>query len=135
MSKHTPGPWRVEDPLGPYILSIVSNPDGEVYDWGHVAQVSVRAEESDIPTAEARANALLIAAAPRLRAALAALVDVCHEAPPAVLAEACAALADADGLSEIRMPTTGHNYIGSGFDEENKRLNDEARERLKGRNP
>lgn len=65
--KHTPGPWTVEDPMGPEILSIVARGERAVYEWLHVAQMAAEPDEADdIPRIEAEANALLIAAAPDL---------------------------------------------------------------------
>lgn len=69
-ARHTPGPWTVEDPMGPEIISIVANGDAEAYDWKHVAQLAGRPEDDDdIPTLQAEANARLIAAAPDYDAA------------------------------------------------------------------
>jgi hypothetical protein len=100
MSEHTPGPWK----------AVPTNPaDGGEWYWivgncdGHNTEKEV-GTVSGPQSGTQKANAMLIAAAPRLRAALAALVDVCHEAPPAVLTEACHALADADGLLQERKP-------------------------------
>lgn len=67
--KFTPGPWGIEDPLGPEVMSIVANPDGETYEWTFVAQVTAdddNTEAQGISFAEAQANARLIAAAPDL---------------------------------------------------------------------
>jgi hypothetical protein len=63
----TSGPWRVEDPLGPGILSIVAGPSypGE---WLDIAQVPVECETTGISAEEAVANARLITAAPDLLA-------------------------------------------------------------------
>lgn len=70
--QHTPGPLAFEDPLGPEILSIVVGK--EPYDWRHVAQIS--ADWDEIPKAQAKRNARLIAAAPDLLEALRAVVRV-----------------------------------------------------------
>jgi hypothetical protein len=73
------GPWQVEDPMGPDILSVVAHGDKPVYDWLHIAQISCDAHDG-ISAHQARAIAHLIAAAPelygRLEAATKALVDV-----------------------------------------------------------
>lgn len=72
MARHTPAPWRVEDPLGPDILSIVAG-GPEVYNWTHIAQISV-SDEGDAPRGQAEANARVMAAAPELLAQLRGLV-------------------------------------------------------------
>ena len=73
---HTPGPWSVEDPLGPEILSIVAGEGRTPYEWVHVAQVSVEKEDPFDPTpAQAKANAKLLAAAPDLLKALRRCVE------------------------------------------------------------
>ena len=71
--KHTPGPWGYEDPMGPDILTIVANPEAEVYDWIWVAQIGTEPVEDEDGSvrdkrtfAEHEANARLIAAAPDL---------------------------------------------------------------------
>lgn len=71
MAKHTNGPWMVECPMGPDIISIVARGDRPAYEWQHVAQVSgTPDDDDDIPAVEAAANARLIAAAPDLLEAL-----------------------------------------------------------------
>jgi FAD/FMN-containing dehydrogenase len=112
-AKHTPGPWTAKPREGTTGY-LVSPPKGLCV---AIVPRGFRSDE------ECEANARLLAAALRLRAALAALVDVCHEAPPVVLAEACSALADADGLPQVRMPTTGHETIGPDFEAETWRRN------------
>lgn len=75
--KFTPGPWGIEDPLGPEIMSIVANPEGETYEWTFVAQVTAdddNTEAQGISFAEAQANAALIRAAPELYTELRHLV-------------------------------------------------------------
>lgn len=70
-AKHTPGPWTVEDPMGPDILSIVEA-GKRSYEWRFIATVSLDDDEDDdIPRREAEANAILLAEAPNLLAALA----------------------------------------------------------------
>lgn len=104
----TPGPWTVEGPLGPEILSIVAG-GPNAYDWLHVAQLSVDAEPDEmsdqlvIPEAQVKANARLIAAAPDLYAALRAVrkrladldADFVFELDDSERNEAAIALADA----------------------------------------
>lgn len=110
MSKamHTPGPWCVEDPMGPELLSVIARGDRPVYEWRHVAQVSVQPEPDeadDIPAREAEANARLIAAAPDLLAALKDMLDWAgtpsNQASPSWITGACqrarAAIAKATG--------------------------------------
>lgn len=76
MNAHTPGPWSVEDPMGPEIISIVADGHREVYNWKHIAQIGIDSGEdrandgTDISPVEAAANAHLIAAAPDLYAAI-----------------------------------------------------------------
>lgn len=66
-SKHTPGPWLVEYPLGPEILCIVANADAPAYEWTHIAQLSTECDDDTDPTPEqAQANARLLASAPDL---------------------------------------------------------------------
>lgn len=70
--KHTPGPWAVEDPMGPDILSIIANGDSPVYEWRHIAQLTLEAPEDrfDPTIVEQEANARLLASAPDLLVAL-----------------------------------------------------------------
>ena len=70
--QHTTGPWGYQVPMGPEILSIVTNPDGEAYEWVHVAQIGTDPVEGEAPItfAEHEANARLIAAAPDMLVAL-----------------------------------------------------------------
>ena len=75
-AQHTPGPWSVEDPMGPEILSVIANGDQPVYEWRHIAQLSMEPEDKSDPSiVEQRANARLIAAAPDLYEALKAMFD------------------------------------------------------------
>ena len=67
MAKHTMGPWTIEHPMGPDIISIVSRGDKPVYEWRHVAQIAGEPDdENDIQRGEAAANARLIAQAPNM---------------------------------------------------------------------
>lgn len=71
LEKTTKGPWAVQDPMGPEILSIVADEQRHVYEWKHVAQIGVDVNREDdedektpIPPNEAEANADFIAHAP-----------------------------------------------------------------------
>jgi hypothetical protein len=66
-TRFTPGPWAIEDPLGPEVLSIVHG-GPESYHWRHIAEVPVSGDEDEgeVPASEAEANARLISAAPEL---------------------------------------------------------------------
>lgn len=68
-AQHTPGPWSIEDPMGPEIISIVC---GEDFQSGiDIAQIGTTGEGSnDRRYLEHMANARLIAAAPELLEAL-----------------------------------------------------------------
>jgi hypothetical protein len=94
MTKHTPGPWHVH-PDHPRAIDA----DGvEVA----LAQLVIRPGGCDIQmVTEAEANAVLIAAAPAMLAALRALLAVCEEELDAgrvpEMIEARAAIAKAEG--------------------------------------
>ena len=79
MADHTPGPWTVEDPMGPECLSIVQA-GLKTYQWEFIALVVQSDKSSDfyqgqrfITAPEQEANARLIAAAPTMLAALQAI--------------------------------------------------------------
>lgn len=99
----TPGPWSVENPMGPEELTIVANGDAPVYDWRWIASVSLMSELDDTHPigAEARANARLIAAAPDLFTALDDLLEAWAKTGSTISARtydaAVAALAKARG--------------------------------------
>lgn len=76
MNRHTPGPWRVEDPLGPDILSIVAGSESPA-EWVDVAQLST--DGSEIDPRESAANAAMLAAAPELADALEDLLSGCTD--------------------------------------------------------
>lgn len=83
---HTPGPWTVEDPLGPEALWIVEA-GKQTYEWRCTAMVCqddpTNDEDRDpvapITEAEQIANARLIAAAPDLVKALEAILTANDE--------------------------------------------------------
>lgn len=70
MTKHTPGPWTIETPMGeetPWIVEAGK----QSYEWRCIAIVPVKPEdEDDLLVPEARANLRLISAAPDLLAAI-----------------------------------------------------------------
>lgn len=73
--KHTAGPWAVEDPMD-HGLTIVANPDAPVYKWKWVAMCDWPTEdEQSLTSAEVKANARLIAAAPDYDAAARRIAD------------------------------------------------------------
>jgi hypothetical protein len=97
-TKFTPGPWIVQDPLGPDQLSIVAGDDPAT--WADIAQIGVEPCDEHSPTKEqAHANALLIAASPDLYAALDDIVKLAAQlgAIDLELHDALAALAKARG--------------------------------------
>jgi hypothetical protein len=59
--RHTPGPWKVEDPMGPETLSVVVGENAA--DWKFIAQIHASGEDNDPAPAEGAANAALIARA------------------------------------------------------------------------
>lgn len=63
-TKHTPGPWTVEDPLGPETLWIVEAGKA-THEWRCIAMVC---RDPPIGAGEQQANARLIAAAPETAA-------------------------------------------------------------------
>ena len=66
MSGHTKGPWAVEDPMD-HCLTIVANHNSAVHEWKWVASCDWPDEDDhDITSSEVKANARLIAAAPRM---------------------------------------------------------------------
>lgn len=80
-SKHTPGPWSVEDPMGADVGLWIVQSDLEPRQWSSIAIVT---DDEDgqardeggrfIGRAEQEANARLIAAAPDMLAALKAFM-------------------------------------------------------------
>lgn len=106
-TKHTPGPWCIETPMGedtPWIVEAGK----QSYEWHCIAMVPVSQDnEDDLPVPVAKANARLIAAAPEMLAAL-----------KAILAGDEASIAELEKL--------GFNY-NSTASPENRRLTDLAR--------
>lgn len=102
-SKHTPGPWAVEDPMGREVGLWIVQQGLETYDWACIAMVTADNDTAGrkITYTEQQANARLIAAAPDLLEALALLLereeagDVCE----LDRATARAAIAKAGGAS------------------------------------
>ncbi|MEZ2220728.1 hypothetical protein [Rhizobium sp. RCC_161_2] len=73
MSKHTPGPWEVEDPMGAEIGFSIVQAGLKTYEWEFIAMAcqSTAGDERMgrqrfISPKEQEANARLIAAAPEL---------------------------------------------------------------------
>lgn len=106
-TKHTPGPWTIETPLGDDIFSIVQ--DGlESHNWDIIATVHSDHGEPDdgISVPVAKANADLIAAAPSMLRALHNVAEIAQriiEQTPGspltafILKESQAAIAKAKG--------------------------------------
>lgn len=68
MAAHTAGSWGVEDPMD-HCLTIIANPEAPTYDWVWVATCDWPDEDDhNITSAEVRANAYLLSAAPQLLA-------------------------------------------------------------------
>ncbi|NTG73256.1 hypothetical protein G6M02_07920 [Agrobacterium rhizogenes] len=77
MSKHTPGPWEVEDPMGAEIGLSIVQAGLKTYEWEFIAMVcqstagdELMGRQRFISPKEQEANAHLIAAAPDMLAAL-----------------------------------------------------------------
>ncbi|NTG07110.1 hypothetical protein [Rhizobium rhizogenes] len=73
MSKHTPGPWEVEDPMGAEIGLSIVQAGLKTYEWEFIAMVcqstagdELMGRQRFISPKEQEANACLIAAAPEL---------------------------------------------------------------------
>jgi len=101
MGKHSPGPWQSKHDFDEFGLSnIIGNVDGETFADGTSRYTFDPICIVDTETAEWRANARLIAAAPDLLAALKALhqryvMAIGNEGPEALSARA--AIAKAEG--------------------------------------
>ena len=97
----TPGPWVLEQPLGPDQYTIVQK-GLATYEWQFIATVSVGIPaEGLMPMQEAKANARLIATAPDLLAALKGIVGYMPEFYPDAAWEAVkAAISRATDNSE-----------------------------------
>lgn len=70
MTKHTPGPWAVEDPMG-FELSIVEA-GKPPHEWRFIASCALPKgdDDQDFTAREVHANAKLVAAAPEMLEAL-----------------------------------------------------------------
>ena len=94
MSKHTPGPWLLEDRIIKYIISKPGD--------GYITRDVCRLDSSTMAAFAQEANALLIAAAPELLAALIALertagIPAMNDDPVRVKARAAIAKATGGG--------------------------------------
>lgn len=71
MSEHTPGPWAIEYPMGDD-LHVIVQANKPTYEWSFIATITGDPEDGRkrISKAEAKANAMLIKAAPQMLAAL-----------------------------------------------------------------
>jgi hypothetical protein len=72
MSKHTPGPWAIEEPMGDIELSIVES-GKKSYEWRFIACIPLSTTEQDPPEfsrEEVDANARLIVVCPEMVSAL-----------------------------------------------------------------
>lgn len=101
MNKHTPGPWKFRDASEAFKTNPFS-----VYIQGrgvHSAAIANIPRKQTIPEEEARANALLIAAAPDLLAALQGLLKGIFDGPD----EANAAMLVAQARDAITKATGG----------------------------
>jgi len=84
-SKHTPGPWQVDEAWNDYYI---------VYEKGNIAEL---VSPTDMNDAEFIANVHLMAAAPELLAALKVLVNELGYMEYAEFDDARAAIAKAEG--------------------------------------
>jgi hypothetical protein len=85
MSKHTPGPFEVQDPMGSDVGLWVVQAGLEAYEWSCIAIVPRDEDRSGkhfITKAEQKANAELLAAAPDLLVALKAMLAWGQEPDP-----------------------------------------------------
>lgn len=71
MTMHTQGPWTIEYPMGDD-LHVIVQANKPTYEWSFIATITADAEDGRkrISKAEAKANAILIKAAPQMLATL-----------------------------------------------------------------
>ena len=73
-TKHTPGPWKIDDATDLPLAVIVGNDESDEDGMG-ICEIGAPTQTRDEAAPEQFANARLIAAAPRLLAELKALAD------------------------------------------------------------
>ena len=76
MSKHTPGPWSIDNPKKGHVC--ISAPESRFWDLAKVVWQNDCDAELGQPSPQEEANARLIAAAPELLEALESLLDECE---------------------------------------------------------
>ncbi len=69
MTKHTPGPWTFETPMGDELPWIVQA-GKPAHQWKMIAQIVLEDDVDDVPREEAMWNMHLMVAAPDMLAAL-----------------------------------------------------------------
>lgn len=80
MSRHTPGPWEIKGTVKDNIVAIRRNGAGKPTGYTFVATTPVLSQNAPLYDEERRANARLIAAAPKLLEQLQELLKAYREA-------------------------------------------------------
>jgi hypothetical protein len=102
MAKYTPGPWTIEDPMGPETPWIVEA-GKPTHEWRCIAIL----ETERFGLIEARANHRLLVAAPTMAEALLKVVRAgSRDQQLVALAAAKSALEDAGVIASTRVDTT-----------------------------